>query len=132
MNQYVGIYELVSFEQKGPNGLLIRSAPDATGTLIYTPTGEVSLNMHRRIQENDPEILRNWIAHLHYSGRYTVKEPNQIIHTIVTAFPVSLMGSEQVREAKWDAENETLRLNVRSRENEVIASMSWKRRSSWN
>ena len=52
MEKFIGAWRLVAFEEEGPDGELIHPyGKDATGLLIYDPSGRMSVQIMRRDRE---------------------------------------------------------------------------------
>ena len=90
MEKFIGAWRLVAFEEEGPDGELIHPyGKDATGLLIYDPSGRMSVQIMRRDREplSTPdwqglpaeEIKRAIEGFTAFFGSYEVDEANGVV-----------------------------------------------------
>ena len=119
----LGAWDLVTYEVRQGPDLHFPLGPRATGSLIYTPTGEVSVNLMAEGRartsvgsiwqigdETAGKLVRSYMA---YSGRYTVDEAVCVIHhEIRLCLDPAMIGSPQLRHACFIGEDLELRAEM--------------------
>jgi hypothetical protein len=86
MEKFIGAWRLVAFEEEGPDGELVYPyGKDATGLLIYDPSGRMSVQIMRR--DREPLSTPDWQA-----------LPAEEIKTAIEGF-TAFFGSYEVDEA---------------------------------
>ncbi len=117
-----GTWDLVRFEVIDPDGFQTSWGEDASGLLIYTPEGFMSVSIHSK------SIFRTEDAHeildgiLFYSGRYRVQS-GEIRHQVLHASDPQRIGSEMVREVRHSDGLMTLT----ARGDFGVAELCWRR-----
>jgi hypothetical protein len=117
-----GAWELVRFEMIDQEGIRTFWGEKASGLLIYTPDGYMSVSIHSQAifrSEDAKEILDGI---LFYSGRYQV-QGHEIRHQVLHASDPHRIGSEMVREARF---NDGL-MTLTARGDFGVAALCWRR-----
>lgn len=108
VNQYVGTWELKSFEIEEHIGHRRSWGKNTHGLLIYTSTGHVSVSINRDVElksENDAQNIFDSI--LFYSGTYSA-EGGIINHQVTEASNPQRIGKTMIRHASLDGDLLTL------------------------
>jgi hypothetical protein len=99
-NQIIGAWELLSFEIEDLQGNRRAWGVEATGLLLYSQTGHMSVSIHKNSeQKHDIEAQNIFDSILFYSGTYSV-EDNKIKHQVTQASNPSRIGKEMLRYAE--------------------------------
>jgi hypothetical protein len=117
-----GAWELVRFEMIDQEGLRTFWGEKASGLLIYTPDGymSVSINSQAIFGSEDAQEVLDGI--LFYSGRYRV-QGREIRHQVLHASDPRRIGSEMVREVSF---NDGL-MTLTARGDFGVAELCWRR-----
>lgn len=113
---FAGVWNLVSMTLHESNGDLIGPVlgDGATGTLIYTARGDMSVHLQHGqlpniatldpLQFSDAEAAAAFRATVAYSGKYRI-DGQRLIHEVRCSTVPPMVGSDRVREWRFDAEN---------------------------
>ncbi len=129
-----GSWQLVAFQEVGPNGTRDLMGPKVDGRLQYDAGGNMSaalVNMDRaNLTSGDwqkattDEKVRLFGTYMGYFGKYTVDPAKRTVtHQIAAGFLPSLTDSIQVRHYQLEGDN--LFLKSKSGENET--HVTWRR-----
>ena len=136
-NPLIGAWKLVSYQAHGPSGALYPLGQDATGYIMYTSDGYMSVTMMasgRRIfaggdmlSGTDAEKIDAAGTYVSYCGRYDY-QGDHVVHKVEAAFFPNRVGTEQVRYIELHGDTLTLRtppmvLDGQSRRGQIV----WKR-----
>lgn len=146
-SELVGVWELVAYEQRGPNGQRsLPFGPDPRGQLMYASSGHMSASImasERPVLGMPPEVLRHHrstlkrlkgaltlfkgvVTHASYAGRYHL-EGETVVHQVSSASFADWVGTELRRHMAL--EGGRLVLSFKDAVN-VDNTLSWKRLSS--
>jgi len=120
-----GVWRLERFEQRGSDGLMMKSHPNSKGLLIYTESGAMSVSMDRQLETSDPDIERNFIRHLYYAGTYKL-EGDLILHRVEIALQDQHRNQVLPRRAQLEDGNQLLILEALSIEQKVLGTIVWR------
>ncbi|MDE2715813.1 MAG: lipocalin-like domain-containing protein [Chloroflexota bacterium] len=105
-NPLIGAWRLVTYEAHTGDDVLYPLGEDASGYIMYTPDGYMSVLMMAAGRPNfeagdmlagtDEEKLAAASTFVAYCGRYDYQE-DRVIHKIEVAFYPNRVGTEQVR-----------------------------------
>jgi hypothetical protein len=126
LSPLVGSWHLLWLELPGPDGAL-RRITDAKGSLIYTPSGRVSVQVMYARANDTPSSGPVQYAQGGYEGsfgRYTVDEPSRTVtHRYDGANVRSLLGQDVPRRYELAGQ----RLVIRSTRTDEHWSVTWER-----
>lgn len=123
-NQIIGAWELLSFEIEDLKGNRRPWGVEATGLLLYSQTGHMSVSINKNIeQKHDIEAQNIFDSILFYSGTYSV-EDDKIKHQVTQASNPARIGKEMLRYA--DLRNDIISLESPT-ESFGKAILKWKK-----
>lgn len=99
--EVVGVWSLQSFIVTDVNNESKDWGVHAHGTLIYSGSGHMSININRQLVPTGNEFKDIYEAIFSYSGTYKV-DGDKIIHTVTESSNPARIGQDQVRHAKID------------------------------
>jgi hypothetical protein len=133
--QLIGVWELVSYETKTPDGKILRPIGEApVGRITYDKEGRMSAQLMRRglakfssnnTQQATPtEIAGVWDTYRGYFGRYTVDEKKKaVIHHVDGAWFPNYVGTDQVRYYRFEADRLILEADLPTGRSTIV----WRR-----
>ncbi|MCX6590863.1 MAG: lipocalin-like domain-containing protein [Acidobacteria bacterium] len=133
--QLIGVWELVSYETKTPDGKVLLPIGEApVGRITYDKEGRMSAQLMRRgvakfasnnTQQATPaEIAGIWDTYRGYFGRYTVDEKKKaVIHHVDGAWFPNYVGSDQVRYYRFEADRLILEADLPTGRSTIV----WRR-----
>ena len=112
-NPLIGAWRLVTYEAHTGDDMLYPLGEDASGYIMYTPDGYMSVLMMAAGRKNfvvgdmlagtDEEKLAAASTFVAYCGRYDYRG-DRVIHKIEVAFYPNRVGTEQVRFIQLDGD----------------------------
>lgn len=123
----IGDWELVSFEQLGPDGQVLKSDSASKGLLIYTASGAMSVSMYREVMTDDEDLKRNFVRDLYYAGTYEI-EGDVILHHSKIALHAQHRDQSLPRRARLEDSGRVLILEALSIEAKVLGNIRWRRK----
>ncbi len=107
-SSFVGTWELLDYKVTLQDGCERAWCDEPYGLLIYTPNGYMSVAINCK-GEGACESPSQRFGHLLlYSGKYSVKDENQIVHHILNTCQLDQLGWSVVRNFNIEGENLTL------------------------
>ena len=118
--QFVGNWELVSYERRAPSGeVLYPLGINPVGRISYDATGHMSAHLMRRdlpkfkgddrTRSTAEEVVAAWHGYIGYFGTYTVDEKlGAVIHHVEGAWYPNYVGTKQVRFLHFEGRRLTL------------------------
>jgi hypothetical protein len=116
-NPLIGAWRLVSYEAHSDGEVLYPLGPDATGYIMYTSDGYMSVGMMAADRTNfasgdlrgatDQENIAAASTYVSYCGKYEY-QGDRVIHRIEAALFPNRVGTEQVRYVDLDGDTLTL------------------------
>ena len=104
--EVIGSWDLESFIIEKPGGSRRNWGDDASGLLIYTEAGTMSVSINSKVKGSD--LAAQFKSILFYSGTFDVKNDNTIVHNVTQASDPSRIGKEMVRKALLNGKKLTL------------------------
>jgi hypothetical protein len=134
---FIGAWQLVSFEATADGQTVYPLGPDATGLLVYTDTGHMSVILSRanrtRMESADAqagslaEKAAAFESCFAYAGRFEVAA-GRVIHLLEQCTLPNWIGTEQVRYCRFERDRlilETPPLPINGRE--TVSRLAWER-----
>ena len=112
-NPLIGAWRLVSYQAHTEDGVLYPLGEDATGYIMYTPDGYMSVVMTASGRANfasgdvlagtDEEKIAAAGTYISYCGKYDY-QGDRVIHQIEAAFFPNRVGTDQTRYIELDGD----------------------------
>lgn len=122
----VGAWRLAWLDEPGPDGTL-RRITDAKGSLIYTPTGQVSVQVMYATAEPPSGRAPVQYAQNGYEASFGRYEVNEAAHTVTHHYEGSLVRSLLGRDIPRVYQLSGGRLTIRSPRPDEHWSVAWER-----
>jgi hypothetical protein len=134
-DRLLGTWELVSYESFEPDGRSRRPFGDAVGRITYDAAGNMTgqvMRPHRgRVDSRDvqTEKLRAaYTGYIAYFGSYEVSQGgDSVVHHVVGALNPSIVGTDQERRLRFEADRLVLEADVPKGEGNARHVLTWRR-----